>query len=157
MPNSLVASFAKKSKKSVSEVESLWKSAVDIVKKEYKVKESDKKFYPLVVGVLKKSLGIIKPQNIYKQIIEALYEAKSQQDNIQIPKNWKLNSDGTYSITICSSNGGNIAQNYEKIVNGFVQTPKIPRNKLPNTIYHGSVTNVGNRIYSYNSDETQID
>ena len=96
MPNSLVASFAKKSKKSVSEVESLWKSAVDIVKKEYKVKESDKKFYPLVVGVLKKSLGIMKPQNIYKQIIEALYEAKSQQDNIQIPKNWKLNSDGTY-------------------------------------------------------------
>lgn len=35
MPNSLVASFAKKSKKSVSEVESLWKLAVDIVKKEY--------------------------------------------------------------------------------------------------------------------------
>lgn len=58
MPNSLVISFAKKSKKSVSEVEKLWKSAVDIVKKEYKAKESDKKFYPLVVGVLKKSLGI---------------------------------------------------------------------------------------------------
>ena len=96
MPNSLVTSFAKKSKKSVSEVESLWKSAVDIVKKEYKVKESDKKFYPLVVGVLKKSLGIMKPQNTYKQIIKALYEAKSQQDNIQIPKTWKLNSDGTY-------------------------------------------------------------
>ena len=34
--------------------------------------------------------------NTYKQIIKALHEAKSQQDNIQIPKTWKLNSDGTY-------------------------------------------------------------
>ena len=34
--------------------------------------------------------------NTYKQIIKALHEAKSHQDNIQIPKTWKLNSDGTY-------------------------------------------------------------
>ena len=66
MPNSLVTSFAKKSKKSVSKVESLWKSAVDVVKKEYKAKESDKEFYPLVVGVLKKSLGILKKKNFLK-------------------------------------------------------------------------------------------
>lgn len=57
MPNSLVKSFADKANKTIAEVEDLWKNAVNIVKKEYNIKETNKRFYPLVVGVLKKSLG----------------------------------------------------------------------------------------------------
>ena len=55
MPNSLVKSFAKKSGKSVEEVEKLWQEAEQIAKKN-DVKEESK--YAYIVGILKKMLSI---------------------------------------------------------------------------------------------------
>lgn len=59
MPAPSIQSFAKKSGKSSGEIESMWKKAKEIVKKEYPdKKEDDKDFYQIVTGVLKKMLGI---------------------------------------------------------------------------------------------------
>ena len=59
MPSNLVKSFAKKSKKSEEEVDTLFKKSEDIVKKQYKdVEVGSDKFYQLVTGVLKKMLDI---------------------------------------------------------------------------------------------------
>jgi hypothetical protein len=58
MPANIVKSFAEKSNMSVSQVEKLWDKAKGIVQDEYEIKESNDKFYPSVVGVLKKMLSI---------------------------------------------------------------------------------------------------
>jgi len=59
MPSNLVKSFAEKSKKSEEEVDKLFKKSEDIVKKQYKdVEVGSDSFYKLVVGVLKKMLGL---------------------------------------------------------------------------------------------------
>jgi hypothetical protein len=59
MPVDSVSSLAKKAGTSVDKAEELWKKAKAIVDKEYKdVKKDSDKYYQLVVGVLKKSLGI---------------------------------------------------------------------------------------------------
>lgn len=59
MPNNIVKSFADKTNKSSEEVEKKWDKAKDIVKKEYPdVEEDSEDFYKIVVGVLKKMLGI---------------------------------------------------------------------------------------------------
>ena len=55
MPNSLVQSFAKKSGKSVQEVEKLWTKAKDIAK-EKGLDDAD--VYAYTVGILKKILSI---------------------------------------------------------------------------------------------------
>lgn len=59
MPSSIVASFAKKTGKSVEDVEALWKKAKVVVKDEFSDidKESDK-YFQIVTGVLKKMLKI---------------------------------------------------------------------------------------------------
>jgi hypothetical protein len=59
MPNNIVNHFVKKTGKSKDEIESSWNKAKDITKKQYsKVKEDSDDFYPIVVGVLKKMLGL---------------------------------------------------------------------------------------------------
>jgi len=57
MPDNIINSFANKTDKSVGEIERLWKKAEIIVKSEYNINKEDESYYPLVVGVLKKSLG----------------------------------------------------------------------------------------------------
>ena len=56
MPNSIVKSFAEKTGKSISEVEAEWDEAKETVNK--KISETDEKFYPTVVALLKKKLQI---------------------------------------------------------------------------------------------------
>ncbi len=56
MPSSIVQSFALKTGKSIEEIEKKWEEAKAIVKK--KTSESDKRFYPTVVSVLKNMLGL---------------------------------------------------------------------------------------------------
>jgi len=58
MPARLVKSFAKKTGKPVEEVERRWEKAKKIVSDEYEIGPTDDSYYGLVVGVLKKSLGI---------------------------------------------------------------------------------------------------
>ena len=57
MPASLVKSLSKQSGKSIDHVESLFKKAITSALEQGK-KESDKDFYPLVTGILKKMLKI---------------------------------------------------------------------------------------------------
>jgi len=59
MPSNVVTSFAKKTGKSVDDVEKMWDDAIKIVKKQYKdVEDSSDDFYRLVTGILKKMLKI---------------------------------------------------------------------------------------------------
>lgn len=57
MPAKQLQSFADKSGKSLKEVEKLWDQAKAIAKKEYPNAEDDR-FYAIVTGILKKSLGL---------------------------------------------------------------------------------------------------
>lgn len=54
----MVSALASESGKSVQEVEKLWDKAKGLVKKEYNKSEDDDGFYSLVVGILKKMLGL---------------------------------------------------------------------------------------------------
>ena len=56
--NSLIKSFADKSGKSEQEVELLWDKAKELVKKEYNKSEDEDEFYKILVGILKKMLGV---------------------------------------------------------------------------------------------------
>jgi len=59
MPSAVIQSFAKKTNKSEKEVEDLYSRAKKIVKKEYpEVKEDSQDFYQLVIGILKKMVGV---------------------------------------------------------------------------------------------------
>lgn len=55
MPNSVIKSFAKKTGKTVSEIESLWDKA-DTIAKDKGISDSDK--YAYIVGILKNMLSI---------------------------------------------------------------------------------------------------
>lgn len=57
MPNSIIQSFAKKTGKSVSDVEALWKKAEDIASKNSDIDGGEAK-YAYIVGILKKMLSI---------------------------------------------------------------------------------------------------
>ena len=57
MPAQQLKSFAEKSGKSLKEVEKLWEQAKAIAKKEY-ADAKDDKFYAIVTGILKNSLGL---------------------------------------------------------------------------------------------------
>lgn len=71
MPSNIVKSFAKKSDKSIKQVEKMWDEAQDIVKKQNpKIKKSSKKYYPLVVGVLKKMLKLNESQMVFNILVE---------------------------------------------------------------------------------------
>lgn len=63
MPNPIMKSFAKQTKKKTKTVEKLWKKCEKIVKKEYEIDDEDERFYPLVVGCLKNLLGLNKEQS----------------------------------------------------------------------------------------------
>jgi hypothetical protein len=58
MPVRLVKSFAKKTGKDITEVERKWEKSKKLVADEYGIDESDSQYYSLVVGSLKKMLGI---------------------------------------------------------------------------------------------------
>jgi len=58
MPAQVIQAFAEKSNKSKEEVEKLYKEAKKAVENQYKITEEDEKYYPLVIGILKKMLGI---------------------------------------------------------------------------------------------------
>jgi hypothetical protein len=55
MPNSLVKSFAKKHNMSIEKVEKMWDLAVKKAEEHYK--KEDERFYPYVVGILKRMLN----------------------------------------------------------------------------------------------------
>lgn len=59
MPANIINYFVNKTKKSKEEIDSSWNKSKDIVKKQYpKVQEDSEDFYPIVVGVMKKMLGL---------------------------------------------------------------------------------------------------
>ncbi len=70
MPAPMIKSFAEKSGKSEKEVEDLYKKAEGIVKKQYELtKEDGDKYYALVTGVLKKSLGLKESYMTFKDYL----------------------------------------------------------------------------------------
>ena len=58
MPTASIKSFATKTGKSVEEVEKLYKEAKAQTEAEYKITKEDEKYYPIVIGILKKMLKI---------------------------------------------------------------------------------------------------
>ena len=62
MPSSVVSSFAKKTGKSIPEVEHFWKEAKAKAKQEYPNAEENK-YYVIVTGILKKMLNIKESDN----------------------------------------------------------------------------------------------
>lgn len=59
MPNPNIKAYAKKTDKTVAEVESLWKRAEEVVKDEYDdIDIKSDRFYKLVQGVMKKMLKL---------------------------------------------------------------------------------------------------
>ena len=81
MPAELVKSFAKKTGKSVSEVEEKWKEAKASVKKSNpELSEDDDKFWEFVVGRLKKMLGI--KENRIENIRERVNQLLEQDEEV---------------------------------------------------------------------------
>lgn len=59
MPNNIIKSFANKTNKTTKEVDRLWNKAESIIQDQYKdVKKDSESYFKLVVGVLKKMIGI---------------------------------------------------------------------------------------------------
>ncbi len=58
MANNIIKSFSEISKVSEAEVERLWKKAEKIVSKQYDIDQNNKKYYKLVVVILKRMLEI---------------------------------------------------------------------------------------------------
>lgn len=70
MPSATLKSLAKKSGHTMERAEHLWDEAKGIVKKEYKIGKKNKKFWPLVVGITKKMLGLHEAVT-FKESLEA--------------------------------------------------------------------------------------
>jgi hypothetical protein len=68
MPNALIKKYANKTGKSIDTIEKTWEDIVDGLKKSGK-SENDKSFYPIVVSVLKKKLGINESITSYSDFI----------------------------------------------------------------------------------------
>lgn len=92
MPTSIVQAFSKQSGKSIPEIEKLWKKAKETVIKNYNLDSSDKRYYVLVTGILKRMLGL--KQSKAGEILELFKKI----DNTKV-----------------------IADNIAKIINGKVQ------------------------------------
>lgn len=56
MPNNIIKSFSDQANKTEDEVERLWKKAENIASEKFS--KDDEEFYPMVVGILKKMLGL---------------------------------------------------------------------------------------------------
>jgi hypothetical protein len=111
MPNAVVQSFAAKTNKSVEEVEKLWKSAVEIAKKEYpNVKESDNNFYAIVTGILKKSLGIKEGEKMKVSLPKMKKEIEEE------------DGAGSGPVITTSSIGGKDAQYAKKLGDNSIWT-----------------------------------
>lgn len=67
MPNALIKSFAKKSGKSVKELEKMWDALADA----YDPKKYDDK-YSFIVGVMKKNLKLDENSSFDKLVIEVI-------------------------------------------------------------------------------------
>lgn len=66
----LIRNFAKVSGKSVRMVDKMFQKAEDVVEKKLKIKKTDKKFYPIVVTILKNWLKI----KNYKRPVESVVD-----------------------------------------------------------------------------------
>lgn len=64
--NALIQAFATKTGKTVKEVEDLWNKAKEITKKEYGMPETEDGFYGILVGILKRMLGLSKKKETSK-------------------------------------------------------------------------------------------
>lgn len=81
MPTPVINSFAEKSGKSKDEVERLYNKAKDIVKQEYEDVEVDSdQYYQLVIGILKKMLGIEEEAVNTLSTVGGKADGKSSQD-----------------------------------------------------------------------------
>ena len=58
MPNSYLKHLAKKTGKSITQIENVWEKAKSAVKKEYPNKKQDQSFWAIVTKVTQKMLGI---------------------------------------------------------------------------------------------------
>lgn len=70
MPSAVLKSLADKSGKDLERAEHLWDKAKGIVSIEYKITKKSKKFWPLVVGITKKMLGL-KEGATFKEVLAA--------------------------------------------------------------------------------------
>lgn len=80
MPTPVINSFAEKSGKSKDEVERLYNKTKDIVKKEYDVEVDSDQYYQIVMGVLKKMLGIEEEAVNTLSTVGGKADGKSSQD-----------------------------------------------------------------------------
>lgn len=91
MPASVIVSFADKSGKSQEEVERLYNKAKDIVDKQYEVESGSDDYYQIVMGVLKKMLGI--SEEITLSSIGGKTDGKADSDSykykIPVGTTWK--------------------------------------------------------------------
>lgn len=71
MPAPLIKSFAKKTDYSEKEIEDKFEKAKDAVKKQYPdVKVESDRFYALVVGVLKKMIGLSEGYITFREFLK---------------------------------------------------------------------------------------
>jgi len=71
MPTPLMKSLAKKSGKTSAQVEKMWDSVKNSLK-EQGHDENDQSFYPRLVGILKKNLGLTEQYTINEKFITLL-------------------------------------------------------------------------------------
>lgn len=86
MPSNIVKSYAKKTGKKVSEVESLWNRAEEIVKDEYEnIEVGSDRYYSLVNGTLKKMLKLemayTRLQKFNKMYEDTILKFNGENDN----------------------------------------------------------------------------
>ena len=108
MPTPLMKSFAKEAHKKTKTVEKLWGKAEKIVQKKYDINDSSSRYWPLVVGVTKKLLGISKQE---------------------------LEEDGEITTTNMGSDNGQGAMFYQRVgtpmtrIDGDIQPVSIKKEK----------------------------
>jgi len=77
MPSNVVKSFSEKTGKSVKTVEKMWHEIKDsLIASGHK--ESDSNFYPLLVSILEKKLGIAKASEIVKVTLSNFSKLKQE-------------------------------------------------------------------------------
>lgn len=67
MPTPMMRVFAKEAGKKTKTVEKIWKQSEDLVREKYGIDEESPRFYPLVVGVVKNTLGIRKKEMVKEE------------------------------------------------------------------------------------------
>jgi hypothetical protein len=103
MPTPLILSYAKRSKKTVQQVEAAWDRAKEQAKGIRRSNIIDKQYWSLVNGLFKKELGLSESLTFKQFIIErenlVLYKAKCKKCNRAIEYN--STDANKYSTPIC--------------------------------------------------------